>query len=119
MRERRRKQQGRAKHTEGSEGEEPVSLRAVINKQNIEITSLKTQIYALQKKVEQSYDQKVSKEKSEEREKLERELRALQEEKEFLGRIKRDQKKALKAIRNDREHEEKVKQLKEECVALK
>ena len=49
------------------------------------------------------------------------EVKALegQEEKDFLAKIKKDQKRALKAIRNDREHEERVRQLREECTSLK
>ena len=61
----------------------------------------------------------MSREKSEERGRLEKELRGLQEEKDFLAKIKKDQKRALKAIRNDREHEERVRQLREECTSLK
>lgn len=46
-------------------------------------------------------------------------LKALQSEKEGLLRIKKEQTKALKIMRNDGEYEEKVNKLKEQLSKLK
>ena len=43
----------------------------------------------------------------------------LQEEKDGLMRVKREQSKALKLIRNDHDYEEKVRQLKEQLSKTK
>jgi hypothetical protein len=83
-----------------------------LKKQLMEITSLKNKILQTKRQLEQVYDSRGVQGKEDELKNLQKELKVLLEEKESLVRVKREQTKALKAIRNDHEYEDKVKSLK-------
>lgn len=83
-----------------------------LKKQQLEIMSLKSKIMQTKKQLELVYDSRGVQGKEDELKNIQKQLKILQDEKDALVRVKREQTKALKLIRNDAEYENKLKQLK-------
>jgi hypothetical protein len=90
-----------------------------LKKQQVEITQLKNKIFLTKKQLEHVYDSKGIQDKEDELKLLQGELRGLESEKEGLLRVKKEQSKALRMMRNEGEYEEKIGHLKEQLVRLK
>ena len=90
-----------------------------LKKQQIQIMNLKNKIFLTKRQLEHVYDSRGVQGKEDELKNLQKQLKVLQDEKEALMKVKRQQTKALKLIRNDNEYEEKVKQLKEQLSKTK
>ena len=71
------------------------------------------------RQLEHVYDSRGVQGKEDELKNLQKELKVLQDEKDALLRVKREQSKALKMIRNDNQYEEKVKTLKQQISKAK
>lgn len=93
--------------------------KAELKKQQIQIMNLKNKIFLTKRQLEHVYDSRGVQGKEDELKNLQKQLKVLQDEKEALMKVKRQQTKALKLIRNDNEYEEKVKQLKEQLSKTK
>lgn len=76
-----------------------------LKKQQIEIMQLKNKIFLTKRQLEHVYDSRGIQGKEDELKSLQMDLKALQSEKEGLLRIKKEQTKALKIMRNDGEYE--------------
>lgn len=79
--------------------------KAELKKQQIEIMNLKNKIFLTKRQLEHVYDSRGVQGKEDELKNLQKELKVLQDEKEALMKVKREQTKALKLIRNDNEYE--------------
>jgi hypothetical protein len=67
--------------------------------------NLKNKIFLTKRQLEHVYDSRGVQGKEDELKNLQKELKVLQDEKEALMKVKREQTKALKLIRNDNEYE--------------
>lgn len=90
-----------------------------LKKQQIEIMQLKNKIFLTKRQLEHVYDSRGIQGKEDELKALQKELKNLQSEKEGLLRIKKEQNKALKVMRNDGEYDDKISKLKEQLSKLK
>lgn len=79
--------------------------KAELKKQQIEIMNLKNKIFLTKRQLEHVYDSRGVQGKEDELKNLQKELKVLQDEKEALMKVKREQTKALKLIRNDNEYD--------------
>lgn len=75
--------------------------KSELKKQQIEIMNLKNKIFLTKRQLEHVYDSRGVQGKEDELKNLQKELKTLQDEKEGLMRVKREQTKALKLIKND------------------
>lgn len=67
--------------------------------------NLKNKIFLTKRQLEHVYDSRGVQGKEDELKNLQKQLKTLQDEKEGLMRVKREQTKALKLIKNDNEYE--------------
>ncbi len=74
--------------------------------------SLKNKIFVIKRQLEHVYDSRGIQGKEDELKNLQKELEMLQNQKNALVKVKKEQTKALKLIRNDHEYEDKIKSLK-------
>lgn len=81
--------------------------------------NLKNKIFLTKRQLQHVYDSRGIQGKEDELKNLQKQLKVLQEEKEALLKVKRQQTKALKMIKNDNEYEQKVKLLKEQLSKTK
>ncbi len=74
--------------------------------------SLKNKIFVIKRQLEHVYDSRGIQGKEDELKNLQKELEMLQNQKNALVKVKKEQTKALKLIRNDHQYEDKIKSLK-------
>jgi len=86
---------------EGEDDEAMKAKKTELKKQQIEIMNLKNKIFLTKRQLEHVYDSRGVQGKEDELKNLQKELNVLQDEKEALMKVKREQTKALKLIRND------------------
>ena len=79
--------------------------KAELKKQQIEIMNLKNKIFLTKRQLEHVYDSRGVQGKEDELKNLQKELKVLQDEKEALMKVKREQTKALKLTRSDNEYD--------------
>lgn len=86
----------------GEEDDEVLRAKKLeLKKQQIEIMELKNKIFVVKRQLENVYDNRGILGKEDELKNLKGELKALEDEKEALLKVKKEQTKALKVIKNE------------------
>jgi hypothetical protein len=104
---------------EGEDDQVTKAKKLELKKEQLEVMSLKNKIHIIKRQLESVYNNRTLLAKEDELKYLKTELENLEQEKKSLLKIKQDQNRALKIIKNEEEYEEKIDELKRELHCVK